>query len=350
MLAFVADDLLAARSRIDAIDKEILHLIQQRLEAVDAVRAAKSEASPLDPTREHEVLARLQQGSIIEDGDVEAIFRAIMGASLRKQGGLRVAFLGPEGTWSHRAVQARFGRGAEAVPCSDLDRVVEAFVAGDVGHAVVPVQNSATGPILEGLRLVQGSPVSVVGRMDLTVTQGLVGPEGPIKVVHSHPQALAQARHALRSLAPDAKWVSSASTAQAVQDAQRLREHAVADAKFAASLGFNVHVEALATSQTRFLVLGHEATCATGRDRTLLVLRVRDEPGSLTQALNVLSKEGVDLRWVQAMPCPDGFAGTEFMMELAGHREEPRMSTALGALHGQAIALRILGSYPVLEA
>mgnify|MGYP000218152733 CR=1 FL=1 len=193
-------------------EDELLRLIEERLEAVDAVRQAK-QGPALDPAREHELLARLQSESRVEPGDVEAVFRAIMGAALRRQGGLRVAFLGPVGTWSHRAVRERFGSGAEPVPCGDLPGVVEAFVAGEVGHAVLPVHNSNTGPILPGLRLVQQHPVTAVGRMDLRVRQALLGPDGPIEAVHSHPEALAQCRDALRKIAPQARLLPAASTA-----------------------------------------------------------------------------------------------------------------------------------------
>lgn len=342
------DDLAAARARIDAIDGDLIRLIEERLDVVDAVRKAK-QGPPLDPAREHELLARLQEGSRIEAGDVEAIFRAIMGAALRRQGGLRVAYLGPEGTWSHRAVRERFGSGAEAVPFADLDAVVEAFVAGNVGHAIVPVQNSATGPILDGLRLVQHRPVAVVGRMDLHVKQALLGPDGPIVEVRSHPEALAQCREALQQLAPNARRVAAASTAQAVEGARAAGVHAIGDAQRAPHDGMLVRMPLLAESRTRFLVLGHEATRPTGRDRTMLVLRLRDEAGSLSRCLDGLAHHGVDLRWIQAMPCPGAPANTEFMAELTGHRQDAPMAAALGDLHAEALAVRVLGSYPVLE-
>ena len=342
------DDLADARQRIDAIDAEVLRLIEERLRVVEDVRRAKS-GPPLDPAREHELLAKHQADSLIEPGDVEAIFRAVMGAALRRQGGLHVAYLGPEGTWSHRAVQQRFGSGAQGIPRPDLEAVVDAFVGGQAGHAVVPVHNSATGPILEGLRLVQHRPVSVVGRMDLHVPQALLGPDGPIHAVHSHPEALQQCREALKQLAPGARRVAAASTAQALQDAVVAGEHAIGDADQAKLHGVQVRVPVLAESRTRFLILGQEATRPTGNDRTMVVLRIKDEAGSLSRCLDVMAHHGVDLRWIQAMPCPGAPADTEFMMELNGHREDGAMDAALGDLHADALAVRVLGSYPVLD-
>ena len=348
------------RARIDAVDERILGLLNERARHAAEVGELKRTLQPgapfYAPAREREVLSRLASlnpGPFPSEA-LRPVFQEIMGACLSLERPLRVAFLGPEGTFTHQAVKHQFGLSVLALPQVSIPAIFQAVERGQADYGVVPVENSTEGVVDSTLDTFLDSPLRITAEILLPVEQALLLRHdlemAQVKLVYSHPQALGQCQRWLASQLPNAAQVAAPSTAEAARLAHEDAEGAAVASELAAKL-FDLRVAAeciqdLSGNATRFLVLGRTSTSPTGRDRTSLVATVKDGPGALLHLLEPLAKRGLNLSRIQSRPTRRKAWEHAFFLDVEGHEQDELIATALTELREVTAGVKILGSYP----
>ncbi len=350
--------LAEARERIDALDDRILDLLAERAGVARDVAEAKRAAEvPVfhDPERERRVVERL----IAKGGDrfpadaIRAVFREVMSACLSVEQPLRVAYLGPEGTFSQMASRRLFGLQARYRECATIDAVFEAVGSGDVTYGVVPIENSTEGAVsmtsdalLDGELLIRQEYVLPVSHCLLSHARSLL----EVSTVYSHPQALAQCRAWLAKHLPRAQVIQTSSTSGAAREAQNDESVAAIASEIAAELHgvpiLRANIQDRAENATRFVVLSREDAPATGHDRTTIAFGLADRKGALRRVLSVLEGADVNLTRIESRPSRSRAWHYVFLVDLEGHRTDAGVARALGEVKKSADFLKVIGSYP----
>ena len=298
----------------------------------------------------------------LPDAVLAAVGRELLAARRNLERPVRVAYLGPEHSFSHRAAAVRFGETADLCPVAAIGAVFGAVARGDVRFGLVPVENSTDGRVVDTLaafaRAASGEnpsgdgPVTICGEVSLPIHLHLLGagPRSAIRRVYSKPQALSQCRGWLAEHLPNAEVLPESSTAAA---AKRAKDEpgaaAVGGERLAAEHGLTVlasNIEDNPRNVTRFAVLGTEPPAPTGDDRTALLLRIPHEPGSLADTLAVFGRHGVNLSLIESFPLPGGESGYQFFVDCDGHREDAPVAACLRSLGRVCEFVTTLGSYP----
>jgi len=345
------------RKAIGRKDREILDLLNCRAELSREIGKVKREAGipVFDGERETVVLRNLVQENTgpLEGPMVEAVFREIVSACRALQGPLRVACLGPEGSFSHGAALARFGSGAVMVPVESIFHVFDAVERERADMAVVPVENALEGAVHFTLDRLVSTPLRIMGEIFFPIHHHLVATalsRGGLKRVYSHPQALAQCRDWLRRNLPHCRWVETASTAEGARKVLEDGEGAgLASREAAVRYGLHIleeRVEDHPANVTRFIVLGRRGTNPTGKDKTSILFGTRHAPGSLHRALEPFADETVNLLKIQSHPRRDRVWEYLFFVDFAGHEADEKIGRCLTRLEKEVTFLRVLGSYP----
>lgn len=349
----------SVRARIDAIDDEILRLINERADAAREVARIKRKAGEngdlYRPAREVAVLNRIgaaNPGPLPND-DVSRLFRELMSACLALQQPLQVAFLGPEGTFTQEAALKHFGHGMHSLALQSVDAVFREVEGGNADYGVVPVENSTEGVVTHTLDCFMASPLRIVGELELPIRHCLAAKEtdlAAIRQVFSHPQGLAQCRGWLDYNIPQAQRLAVSSTAEAARLAGETL-HAAAVAGDAAMRHYGLaalysNIQDGAANTTRFLVLGTHSPPPTGKDKTSIVLSRADKPGGLATLLAPLARYGLNMSRIESRPSQQGMWQYVFFIDILGHAEDPILCRALEEMQRLASLLKILGSYP----
>ena len=360
----MAEDLQQLRAQIDAIDEQVLVLINRRAQHAQTVGRLKN-GTVYRPEREAQVLRRIRElnDGPLSDETVLRLFREIMSACLALEKPLTVAFLGPEGTFSQTAAIKQFGHAAQMRPCASIDEVFREVNAGAADHGVVPVENSTEGAVNRTLDLLQETPLKICGEVDLRIHQSLLrkveGLDG-VTIVYSHSQSLAQCHEWLNRHLPNINKISVASNAEAARLAAA-DESAVAVAGTTAAEIYGLqrifeHIEDEPDNTTRFLVVAKEDAARSGCDKTSLVLSAPNLPGAIVKLLQPFVRHGVSLTKFESRPARHGSASKKdyaelweyvFFVDIEGHREDPTVALALDEVRKEASYLKLLGSYPV---
>jgi chorismate mutase/prephenate dehydratase len=276
-----------------------------------------------------------------------------MSACLSVEQPLRVAYLGPPGTFSHMAAQATFGLAAHYVQTTNIPAVLDAVARGAADCGVVPFENSTEGGISATLDTLLDSELMIRDEMVLDVVQCLAGQHGDlprIERVYSHPQPLAQCREWLVKHLPHAQLVVSPSTAVAAREAAEDETAAAICSRLAADLtGLSVIQEGIhdrAENATRFVVIAKTDSPPTGHDKTTFVFATAHERGALRKALEILEHEGLNLTRIESRPRRGKRWEYVFFADVNGHRTDPHVARALTLLDQHSGVVRILGSYP----
>jgi chorismate mutase/prephenate dehydratase len=349
------DDLARHRAAIDALDREILARLNERARHAQAIGEIKGEGVAYRPERETQVLRGLHAANAgpLPNESVTAVFREVMSACRALEQPLRIAYLGPAGTFSHAAVTKHFGNVVDAVPAPTFDDVFRAVDAGQADYAVVPIENSTEGAVGRTMDLMVATDLSICGEVKLRVSQNLLtnAPDfASVTRVYSHGQSLAQCVHWLAQHLPGVPRIAVASNAEAA----RL---AAAEAGAAAIAGENAgaiyglatlapHIEDEPNNTTRFWVLGRQQVGPSGRDATSIVMSCPNKPGAVHQLLAPLAAHGVSMSRFESRPARTGRWEYLFFVDLVGHREDPQVAAALAELTQVAPFLKLLGSYP----
>jgi len=354
--------LQALRGRIDAVDRELLALLNRRADLAREVgEVKKTDGSPVfRPEREAQVIEGLRQANPgpLPAESVAPIWREIMSACRAVETPTRVAFLGPAGTFSEQAALGYFGSSIERVPCASIDEVFRSTSAGAAGYGVVPVENSTEGVVARSLDLLLHSPLSIVGETSLLVRHNLLrlqpSAQG-IAAVLAHPQALAQCHGWLSQHLPGAERRPVASNAEGARlAAQDGTLAAIASERAASEFGLHVVAPAIqdeAHNRTRFAIVAlperHPQPGASGRDCTSLVVSVANRPGAVHDMLVPLKAHGVSMTRFESRPARSGQWEYYFYIDIQGHPDEPRVADALQALRSTCAFFKVLGAYPV---
>ncbi len=345
------------RQNIDRIDREILKLLNQRAaQAQDIARHKAAEDQPLFvPEREAAILDALCQENQgpLESPALRHIFREVISACRQVQRPLRVAFLGPEQTFSHQAALSHFGGSCDFAPQGSIAEVFEEVEAGRSPLGVVPVENSSQGGVTETLDRLMETHLTVCGEIYARVGHMLMSREAElsaVKRVYSHPQALGQCQGWLRRKLPQAELVDTASTAAAAERAAGEAGSAAVGSRLTAQHNdlpiLAADIQDVAFNTTRFLVLGQRACPPTGRDKTSLIFGLSHRPGSLSRALDHLATRGINLTHIQSRPIKQRPWEYAFFVDCIGHRQDTELGQAIEALTGEVEYLKVLGSYP----
>jgi chorismate mutase/prephenate dehydratase len=350
-----AQQLQRCRDTIDALDRELLKLLNERARQAQAIGALKGSGAAYRPEREAQVLRTLQaqNGGPLPNEAVVGVFRQVMSACLALEQKLRIAYLGPAGTFSHTAVARHFGDFVHAEPCASIDEVFRAAEAGQTDYAVVPVENSTEGAVGRTLDLMCQTELTIVGEIKLRIGQHLLSHAaslGEIARIYSHAQSLAQCAQWLARQLPSQPRIPVASNAEAARlAAAEPASAAIAGEAAAAIYGLPVlvpHIEDEPNNTTRFWVLGRQAISPSGRDETSLVMSAHNRPGAVHALLEPLAKHGVSMTRLESRPARTGLWEYLFFVDLEGHRDDAPVAAALTELRQRAPFLKLLGSYP----
>lgn len=352
------DSIERLRREIDALDDELLKLLNRRAEAARSIGELKGGAPAYRPERESEILRRVASAATgpLPAERALAVFREIISACRALEVGLRVAYLGPEGTFSEQALRKHFGTAVEAQPLASIDEVFRCCESGAADFAVAPAENSTEGVVGRTLDLLLSTPLTVCGEIELRVQQNLLGRGagmGSVQRVYSHAQSLAQCNAWLNRNLPRAERVPVASNAEAARRASAEDGcAAIAGEAAAAHYGLSVlarSIEDDPNNTTRFLVLGKLEPAPTGRDRTSLVMSAENRPGAVHALLSPLAANRVSMTRIESRPSRTRSALWEYMffIDVEGHQADASVAAAIAELRQKAPFLRVLGSYPV---
>lgn len=350
------------RVQIDAIDLELLALLNRRATVAEQVGEIKRrEGSPFfRPDRVAQVIEKIQQANKgpLKDPHVAAVWREIMSACLALEAPLRVAVLGPAGTFCEQAAIEFFGSAANLIYCANFDEVFHATAAGTAQYGVVGMENSTEGVVARSLDLFLRSPVHVIGEVSLLVRHNLLRQEnslGGIEVVLAHPQALAQCQAWLSQHLPNAERRAVSSNAEGARLAASNPAWAgLASERAAAQFGLHIVAHAIqddAYNRTRFAVICLPQTMdtppASGKDCTSLVVSVTNRPGAVHDLLMPLKNNSVSMTRFESRPARTGQWEYYFYIDLDGHPSQPHVAKALEELRGLCAFYKVLGTYPV---
>jgi chorismate mutase/prephenate dehydratase len=351
----MSDELQKHRACIDAIDDQILRLINDRAAHARAIGALKN--GPIyRPEREAQVLRRIKEANPgpLSGETVARLFREIMSACLALEQPLKVAYLGPQGTFTQLAATKHFGHAAQAHPSASIDEVFRQVEAGMADYGVVPVENSTGGAVGRTLDLMVQSPLKICGEVVLRVHQHLlrkVNRLDGIRKIYSHSQSLAQCHEWLNQNLPGVERVPLASNAEAARLAAEDEETAAIAGEAAAEL-YSLHkvaqnIEDEPNNTTRFWVLCNHDVAPSGRDKTSFVMSAKNRPGAVYELLGPLAGHGVSMTRLESRPSRTGLWEYLFFVDIEGHRQDDKAARALAELAEKAAFLKILGSYPV---
>jgi len=355
------DSLENLRARIDALDKQIVQLLQERAAVslrVGQTKTGADSAPIFVPHREAEVLSNVQSvGGPLDGQAVASIYREILSTSRALQRPTRVAHLGPMATFGHQAAVDRFGSAAELEPCQTHAEVITMVEKGAADYGLVAFENSTEGPVNEVLDRLVDTPLQVCAEVSLPIAHTLLSRATSlttIKRVLCHPQTAGQTRLWLAEHLPGVAVLPATSNGKAAELAAQDTTGTVAAVgpRIAGEVyRLNVladNIQDIAGNVTRFLVLARTASeGATGRDKTAVVFSIRDRVGALRDLAEAFATNDVNLSSIQSRPSKRRAWDYVFFVELDGHISEAKVRQALRKAEEHTVFLKVLGSWPV---
>lgn len=351
------------RQEIDAIDEQIQTLISARAKCAQKVADIKTQGGKVEavfyrPEREAQVLRAVKERnqSLLADDDMARIFREIMSVCLALEQPVKVAYLGPEGSYSHAATLKQFGSFSRPMPVSTIDDVFKSVSSGEANFGVVPVENSTEGVVsITQINLLQ-TELKITGEVDLAIHHCLlskVNDLSQVKKVVAHAQALAQTRKWLENNLPGVEIEAVESNALAAQMAQKTAQPglaAIASEQAAVLYDLNVlrrSIEDSSSNTTRFWVLGKDATVASGEDKTSLVISMPNRAGALFNVLASFAKREISMTRIVSRPAENKKWDYVFFIDILGHQTEENVAAALAEVEQLSSFYKVLGSYPI---
>jgi len=347
------------RRRIDEVDRELIRLISDRAslaaEIADIKKEAGADVSFYRPEREAEVLQRViaSNKGPLSDSEMARLFRELMSACLALEQVLKIAYLGPEGTFTHSAAMKHFGQSVDTVACPGIDQVFRRVQSGECHYGVVPIENSIEGVVNHTLDLLINFNLKITGEVEMKIHQHLMRKTGSwedIERVYSHQHSLAQCRNWLENRLPGVERIPATSNAEAARLAGRDERSAAIAGEPAADL-YRLHilernVEDEPDNSTRFLIIGESDTLPGGNDKTSLLFSMPSRPGSLLRMLACFADNNVNMTRIESRPSRKGLWEYIFFLDIDGHRLDANVASAIQQLESEASIVKILGSYP----
>jgi chorismate mutase / prephenate dehydratase len=345
------------RNKIDEIDKGVLQLLNQRASITLSIGNIKAKNSKpvFSPVREADVyknILKYNKGPMTNEY-VKAVYSEIMSGSLALQTKLKIAYLGPEATFTHIAALKRFGKALDYSECASISDVFTEVERKRASYGVVPIENSTEGAVNHTLDMFVDSDLKICSECFLPIEHNLMvkgkRPE-PIRNVYSRYEVFAQCRVWLEKNLPCVKLISCASTTEAAI--------AVADGKADAAIGsslaaekYNLNIIARSVEDsshniTRFLVIGKQAVKRTGNDKTSILFSMKDKAGALHDVLAPFKKKGVNLTKIESRPSKKKAWKYYFFIDMQGHISDKKITDSIKQLTRHTSFIKILGSYP----
>jgi len=352
-------NLKTLRKKVDSIDKKIIQLLNSRANTAKTIAKTKLKAgkSIYSPDRELEVLKRinvLNKGPLASVG-LQSIYREIMSSSLSMCKPLRVAYLGPEASFSNLAALKRFGSQLKYVPCASITDVFEGVERGNADYGVVPIENSIEGAVSYTLDMFVDSDLKICSQIILDIAHNLLAncAKDKIKRVYSNPQVFGQCRIWLQENLPGVEKIEVSSTTRAAQIAAKEKNSACIASLLAGKV-YKLRARACGIEDsphniTRFLVIGKTDVAATKYDKTSILFSIKDRVGALHDMLLPFKKYQINLTKIESRPSKKKAWDYYFYLDLEGHRDSPKVKKALSELETKCKFLKILGSYPIYE-
>lgn len=351
------------RSKIDKVDASLLKLLNQRgsLARDVATLKQKSGGSIFVPGRERNVLENLKKqnkGPLSSDA-VEGVFREVVHACRGLEKQLQVAYFGPAATYTHQAALRSFGRRAELIPVRTIGDVFAEVEKGRADYGVVPVENSTEGVVNHTLDMFAESTVSICAELELPIWHFLLGNVRKgrglkgVKTLFAHYQALAQTRGWVENHLPNVRVVEATSTAESARLASKTPNSAAVASRLAAEVyGLEVlasRIEDVSSNFTRFLVIGTSESQSTGRDKTSIMLSIKDKVGALYDMLLPFKRYKANMTKIESRPTRQRPWEYLFYVDFLGHRSDKKVQKLLQELEHSCVFLKVLGSYPRTE-
>ncbi len=351
------------RERIDSIDDDLLRLISERAECareVAEVKQAASEGADVSfyrPEREAQILRRIKERNPgpLADEEMARLFREVMSACLALEKPMRIAFLGPEGTFTQAAALKHFGHSVHSAPMSAIDDVFREVESGNAQYGVVPVENSTEGMINHTLDMFMSSGLKICGEVQLRIHHHLLLPKdadlAQVTRLYSHQQSFAQCRKWLDTTVPTLERVTVSSNAEAARLASEEPDAAAIAGDMAAELygleALYENIEDRPDNTTRFLIIGREDVPPSGQDKTSILVSMHNRPGALYQLLEPFHRHGIDLTRIETRPSPSGTWAYVFYIDFKGHRDDREIQAVLSDVEAECVEMKHLGSYPI---
>lgn len=353
------EDIQRYRKEIDRIDDEILRLLNERSKNVMEIGKLKKqsdrEGNLHTPGREAEIVDRLmrQNRGPFPNEAIRPVYREIMSASLSLEGPQRVAYLGPRATFTHLACIQKFGESAQYVPVNSIKDVFNEVERGRANFGVVPIENSTEGVVNHTLDMFIDSNLLIYGEVLQEVSHHLLSKADrleDVKKIYSHPHAIAQCRNWLEANLSHVPLAEVASTSRAAELCADDHSAAAIASELAGQLyGLKVlksRIEDNINNFTRFLVLSQKPPERAGKDKTSVMLSVKDKVGALYELLRPFASHGLNLTKIESRPSRRKAWEYIFFVDIEGHVEEERVKKALEEIKSRCLFLKILGSYP----
>lgn len=347
------------RKVIDNVDKKIVELLNTRAQITSDIAKLKRKAGKgvYSPDREREILRKI---ALINKGplpftSLEAIYREVMSSSLSMGNPLRIAYLGPEASFTHIAGIKRFGSQVEYIACNSIAEVFLEVERDNADYGVVPIENSIEGAVSHTLDMFIDSDLKICNQIILDVSHNLLAncPKDKIKRIYSNPQVFGQCRLWLEKNLAGVEKIEVSSTTRAAQIAAKEKNSACIASLLAAKvykLGVIASdIEDSPHNITRFMVIGKTDVPATGNDRTSIMFSIKDRVGALVDMLTPFKKYSINLTKIESRPSKKRAWDYYFYVDLKGHSDNPRVKKALLELENKCKFLKVLGSYPVGE-
>lgn len=344
------------RKKIDELDRKIIQLLNDRTQLVLEIGKLKSEGGQATyaPERETQIYQRIEEmakGPLPKDA-LKSIYREVMSAALALERPLTIAYLGPEATFTHLASISKFGSSVKYVPAATISEVFQEVDQKRADYGVIPVENSIEGAVTHSLDRFIDADLKICSEILFEISHHLMSnsPLKEIRRVYSNPQVFGQCRVWLETHLPRVELIETMSTTQAAQRAKREDGSAAIASKLAATLYdlpiVAAGIEDLAHNTTRFLVIGREFAAPSGRDKTSLVVSIKDKVGALYEMLTPIRKNKINMTKIESRPSKKKAWDYYFFIDVEGHLKNPKVRKMLEELEGKVRFMKILGSYP----
>lgn len=358
-----AEELGKLRQSIDKIDQEILKLINERAECALRVAEVKQASASEDetpvyyrPEREAQVLRSIAQQNPgpLSNEKVQQVYRQIMSACLALEEPLKVAYLGPEGTFTQLATLKQFGHAVVGMPMVTLDDVFREVASENCNYGVIPVENSTEGVISHTLDNFLQSPLNICGEVELRIHHHLMtandSEEDKIEKIYGHQQTLGQCRRWLDGHFPKVPRITASSNAEGAKIAlSEPGAAAIAGEIAAETYGLKIvhkKIEDQSDNTTRFIVIGREDIGVSGKDKTSIMVSTHNQPGALYRVLEPFHRHSVMLTSIETRPSKTGMWSYVFFIDFEGHREDEVIRNVMEEIDADALEVKLLGSYP----
>lgn len=349
------------RNQIDSIDAEIQALITQRALCAQKVADIKTQGGKVEavfyrPEREAQVLRAVKERntSLLPDETMAKLFREIMSACLALEQPTTVAYLGPEGSYTHASVIKQFGSSAHPIAFSTIEDVFEAVKKGKASYGMVPVENSSEGIVKATQNQLLKTDLKVSGEVGLAIHHCLLSTNGQlenIKKVVAHQQALGQCEAWLKNNLPWAETEAVDSNALAAKMAQTSPDLAAIASEQAAQLyQLNIlesNIEDQEDNTTKFWVIGKDETQPSGEDKTAIIVSMTNKPGALLDILTCFSQRDINMTRIISRPSTNKKWDYQFFIDVLGHKDDDNLKQALQEVESKVATFKLLGSFPI---